>query len=159
MRAFRVTIDQEALSEVSEQTAPPEPPGIPTDAPAADGTALDLAMWDSVKDSGDVEQFLHYLQRFPEGEFAALARDRIAARSQTSIQSCPASRSTNAENVMRKRRRPTATTRQLRLLLFVQPLQLGPPRLQLFRRGVAANGAPYPAIETQPDWMLGIQLA
>jgi class 3 adenylate cyclase len=86
VRAFRVTIDQEALSEVSEQTAPPEPPGIPTDAPAADGTALDLAMWDSVKDSGDVEQFLHYLQRFPEGEFAALARDRIAARSQASTQ-------------------------------------------------------------------------
>jgi class 3 adenylate cyclase len=86
VRAFRVTVDQEALSEVPEQIAPPEPPGIPADAPTADGTALDLAMWYSVKDSGDVEEFLHYLQRFPEGEFAEIARDRIAARSQASTQ-------------------------------------------------------------------------
>jgi adenylate cyclase len=64
VRAFRVTINQEAVSEAPEETAPPQPPGIPTDPPAADSTALDLAMWETVSDSGDVEGFLHYLQRF-----------------------------------------------------------------------------------------------
>jgi adenylate cyclase len=82
VRAFRVTINQEAVAEAPEETAPPQPPGIPTDPPAADSTALDLAMWETVSDSGDVEGFLHYLQRFPEGEFAEIARDRITALSQ-----------------------------------------------------------------------------
>ena len=81
VRAFRVTINQEAVAEAPEETAP-QPPGIPTDPPAADSTALDLAMWETVSDSGDVEGFLHYLQRFPEGEFAEIARDRITALSQ-----------------------------------------------------------------------------
>jgi adenylate cyclase len=76
VRAFRVTIDQEAAAEETEETAPPEPTGISTDR-----TALDLAMGQTVQDSGDVEGFLHYLQRFPEGEFAEIARDRITALS------------------------------------------------------------------------------
>jgi adenylate cyclase len=81
VRAFRVTINQEAAAEETEESAPSEPTGIPTDPPA-DRTALDLAMWQTVKDSGDVEGFLHYLQRFPEGEFAEIARDRITALSE-----------------------------------------------------------------------------
>ena len=80
VRAFRVRINQEAAAEAPEDTAPPQPPGIPTDPP--DSTALDLAMWETVSDSGDVEGFLHYLKRFPEGEFAEIARDRITALSQ-----------------------------------------------------------------------------
>jgi hypothetical protein len=82
VRAFRVTINQEAVADAPEETAPPQPHRIPTDPPAADSTALDLAMWETVSDSGDVEGFLHYLQRFPEGEFAEIARDRITALSQ-----------------------------------------------------------------------------
>jgi adenylate cyclase len=81
VRAFRVTIDQRAAAEETEEAAPPEPTGIPTDPPA-DSTTLDLAMWQTVKDSGDVEGFLHYLQRFPEGEFAEIARGRITALSE-----------------------------------------------------------------------------
>jgi adenylate cyclase len=64
----------------TEETAPPEPTGIPTDPPA--DTALDLALWETVKDSSDVEEFLHYLQRFPDGAFAEIARDRITALSE-----------------------------------------------------------------------------
>jgi adenylate cyclase len=82
VRAFRVTINQEAVAKAPEETAPPQPSGIPTDPSAADSTALDLAMWETASDSGDVEGFLHYLQRFPEGEFAEIARDRITALSQ-----------------------------------------------------------------------------
>ena len=80
VRAFRVRINQDAAAEAPEDTAPPQPPGIPTDPP--DSTAHDLAMWETLSDSGDVESFLHYLQRFPEGEFAEIARDRITALSQ-----------------------------------------------------------------------------
>ena len=71
------------MPEAAEDTTPPpQPPGIPTDPPAADNTALDLAMWETVNDSNDVEGFLHFLQRFPEGEFAAIARNRITALSE-----------------------------------------------------------------------------
>jgi adenylate cyclase len=80
VRAFRVTINQTAVARPKD-TAPPETPGIPTDL-RADSTALDLALWETVKDSGDVEEFLRYLQRFPDGEFAEIARDRITALSQ-----------------------------------------------------------------------------
>jgi adenylate cyclase len=81
VRAFRVTIDQEAVDEAPEETAPPEIPGIPTDPPAK-SRALDFALWETVKDGSDVEEFLRYLQRFPDGEFAEIARDRITALSQ-----------------------------------------------------------------------------
>jgi adenylate cyclase len=82
VRAFRVTIDPEAVAEAPEETAPPQPPGIPSESRAAESTTLDLAMWETVSDSNDVEGFLHYLERFPEGEFAEIARNRITALSQ-----------------------------------------------------------------------------
>jgi adenylate cyclase len=85
VRAFRVTIDEEAVADALEEIALPQPPGIPTES-RAESTALDLAMWETVSDSSDVEGFLHYLQRFPEGEFAEIARDRITALSQTPSQ-------------------------------------------------------------------------
>jgi class 3 adenylate cyclase len=65
VRAFRVRINQEAAAEAPEDTAPPQPPGIPTDPP--DSTALDLAMWETVSDSGDVEGFLHLPAAFSGG--------------------------------------------------------------------------------------------
>jgi adenylate cyclase len=83
VRAFRVSIDREAVAEPREELAPPQPSGIPTEPPAAESTALELAMWETVSSSGDVEAFLHYLQRFPAGEFAEIARDRITALSHT----------------------------------------------------------------------------
>ena len=83
VRAFRVTIDREAVAEAPEDSAPPQSSGIRTEPPAAESTALELAMWETVSSSGDVEAFLHYLQRFPEGEFAEIARDRITALSHT----------------------------------------------------------------------------
>jgi NAD(P)-dependent dehydrogenase (short-subunit alcohol dehydrogenase family) len=43
---------------------------------------VDIAFWGSVRDSESVEELLRYLERFPEGQFAAPARDRIATLSQ-----------------------------------------------------------------------------
>jgi hypothetical protein len=44
---------------------------------AASAAAIDLAFWDSVKGSSNPADLQAYLQRFPNGSFAALARARI----------------------------------------------------------------------------------
>lgn len=48
-------------------------------AAAAPGSAvqLELQLWNDVKDSGSVEQIRAYLDRFPDGAFAALAKTRL----------------------------------------------------------------------------------
>ena len=82
VRAFRLTINDEAAPATAEDAPLPQPAGIPSDL-TSDSTALDLAMWQTVSDGEDVDGLLHYLQRFPEGEFAEVARNRITALSQT----------------------------------------------------------------------------
>jgi formylglycine-generating enzyme required for sulfatase activity/uncharacterized caspase-like protein len=51
-------------------------PPIATAAPA-DHAANDRAFWESVKDSKDPEEFKAYLDEFPSGRFAGLARTRL----------------------------------------------------------------------------------
>lgn len=85
IRAFRLRIADVAAGQdpPSAETAS-EPPEIPT-APAeiselsADtGAALELAFWESIKD-GSPAELESYLDRFPEGTFAALAKTRLDA--------------------------------------------------------------------------------
>ena len=40
-------------------------------------TRLELAFWDTIKDSTDPADFQAYLAQFPNGTFAALARIRV----------------------------------------------------------------------------------
>ncbi len=55
-------------------TAPsPVTPG----APVADQGVLELAFWEAIEESGNPAEFEAYLDRWPEGNFAALARIRI----------------------------------------------------------------------------------
>lgn len=57
---------------------PGEAASSPAQAPAAvDVAALDLAYWDRVKDSAEVEDLRSYLNRFPNGQFADLALRQI----------------------------------------------------------------------------------
>ncbi len=65
-----------------EETA--DEPGLPS-APAAiselsadNEVALELALWDSVKD-GSPAELESYLEQYPEGTFASLARTRLDA--------------------------------------------------------------------------------
>lgn len=59
--------------------AAPAPQHVPAAVPVqSDRTAIDLAFWSSVKDSSRVEELQAYLAQFPEGQFAALARARLA---------------------------------------------------------------------------------
>ena len=60
-----------------------DPPSIGTAQPPADTTnaAIELAFWDSIKGSKSAEDFNAYLQQYPNGNFAALARNRMAEMS------------------------------------------------------------------------------
>jgi serine/threonine-protein kinase len=62
-----------------------EPPEDPSEAPPASlaglpapGGEADKAFWDEVKDSKDADELALYLEQFPQGAFAALARKKIA---------------------------------------------------------------------------------
>lgn len=50
-----------------------------TAKPAADAAAIEIAFWDSVKASAEPADYRAYLEQFPNGRFAALAKNRIAA--------------------------------------------------------------------------------
>jgi len=60
-------IDQRALQAAQTRSAAPEQPD-----------AADRALWNEVKDTGSLAEFQFYLQRFPNGQFADIARARIA---------------------------------------------------------------------------------
>ena len=57
--------DEAALAAAAEADPAPEP------APEA----LDLAFWESIRDSERIEDFRAYLEQHPQGHFAALARN------------------------------------------------------------------------------------
>ncbi|HSV53260.1 MAG TPA: caspase family protein [Burkholderiaceae bacterium] len=42
-------------------------------------SSREIAYWENVKNSGSVQELQSYLERFPNGEFAAIARSRIAS--------------------------------------------------------------------------------
>jgi adenylate cyclase len=81
IRAFRLRIGEDAsaqeVSATGEIADPPKPVTI-SELSADNEVALELALWDSVKDSGPAE-LESYIERYPEGTFAALAKTRLAA--------------------------------------------------------------------------------
>lgn len=53
-------------------------PAAPVAAPSAmDPAVLELALWDSVKNSRNAEELGAYLEQYPKGQFAAVARSRL----------------------------------------------------------------------------------
>lgn len=62
----------EAPASVGEAAPPPAPR-------LAEAAAIELAYWESIKDSKDVADFSAYLEKYPGGQFVALARNRMAA--------------------------------------------------------------------------------
>jgi TPR repeat protein len=75
---------------VFNATAPPAP------AAAADERGVEIAFWESIKDSMSPADFAAYLKRYPNGAFAALARNRLAAP-QPEQQAMAATRMPNPE--------------------------------------------------------------
>jgi uncharacterized caspase-like protein len=58
-------------------TPPPAPPSTPQ-TPSVDGSAIDLAFWQWAEKKGTVAAYQAYLDRFPNGAFADLARLEVA---------------------------------------------------------------------------------
>ncbi len=56
----------------------------PKAADSNDPNSLELALWESIKDSDDPEDFNYYLRKFPNGKFAELARTRTGQSKPTS---------------------------------------------------------------------------
>lgn len=59
------------ISNIGGNSAPAQAPAT---ASATDPAALDLAFWNSIKDSKDPQEFAAYLEQYPAGQFASLAR-------------------------------------------------------------------------------------
>lgn len=58
---------------------PPAATTAPPTAPRAGAGDPEMLFWDSVRGSQDMADFRAYLERFPQGTFAPLARNRLAA--------------------------------------------------------------------------------
>ena len=84
IRAFRLRIGEDTSApqvsdneEIADSPEPPTPVTIP-ELSADNEVALELALWDSVKD-GSPAELESYLEQYPEGTFAPLARTRFDA--------------------------------------------------------------------------------
>jgi hypothetical protein len=56
-----------------------------TTKPSVDSGAMELSFWDSIKNSEETEDFKAYLQQYPHGTFAVLARRRIQSLQRKAI--------------------------------------------------------------------------
>ncbi|MET0624300.1 MAG: caspase family protein [Pyrinomonadaceae bacterium] len=67
-----------ALPKAAATPAPTVATGTPTPAPPArvDAAAVELAFWDTIKNSNDPEEYKDYLAKYPNGQFATIARRR-----------------------------------------------------------------------------------
>ena len=72
-----------ALARARLQEPIPDNPGKTAEASASDGTeqAIELAFWEAVCDAEDPHLLTAYLEKYPNGEFAVIARSRIEGRS------------------------------------------------------------------------------
>jgi hypothetical protein len=84
IRAFRLRVGEDkpkqSDSSLGETSASPEEPTAPAtiaELPAESEVALELAFWESVKD-GSASELEVYLEQYPDGTFASLARIRLA---------------------------------------------------------------------------------
>lgn len=83
VRVFRLLPD--GPPPAPPETAPPVEAAVPDAAEAAavplvaavDPKAVELALWESIKDSERAGDFESYLEQYPEGTFAAVARSRL----------------------------------------------------------------------------------
>jgi hypothetical protein len=74
---------------VFNSTSAPRPTAAPTAAPAGPSTDMALTIerefWVSVRDSNRAEDIQAYLEKYPSGNFAALARNRLQAMKPTQV--------------------------------------------------------------------------
>jgi hypothetical protein len=66
---------------------------VPSGGSFVDPAAIELSFWDTIKTSTNPDDFKAYLEKYPEGQFAALARNRI-----NSVQAAKSEENTRAMN-------------------------------------------------------------
>ena len=71
--AFTALAEARRQALIEEQAAPPEPATTDPDV-----GAVELAFWDTMKDSDNPAMYEAYLERYPDGAFAALAKVRLS---------------------------------------------------------------------------------
>jgi len=71
--AFTALAEARRQALLQEQQAPAEPATTDPDL-----VAVELAFWDTVKDSDNPAMYEAYLERYPDGAFAALAKVRLS---------------------------------------------------------------------------------
>jgi adenylate cyclase len=89
VRVFRVCFDPNGMTELTPNEPVPPPADGPSiinnNSPVAEGAEpLELVFWQSVEASDDPEEYRAYLEKFPEGAFAALAEARLTNPSEES---------------------------------------------------------------------------
>ena len=80
MTSFGDSLDKSKAIAGYVAALPPYAEAVPV--PAAQSvapTSIDLAFWDSIKNSANPVDFQAYLRKFPNGSFESLARSRLAA--------------------------------------------------------------------------------
>ncbi len=105
-------------------------------AAAFNPAAIELSFWESVKNSLDPEDFKEYLGKYPSGQFAGLARRRIAslesaAKASANLSQEPANPTTNFPTNGRHKILPSPSTRYRQI------------NSQLFRLSVPDNWRDY----------------
>ncbi|ANY82073.1 adenylate cyclase [Microvirga ossetica] len=78
VRAFRILFDPDGTTELREAPAAPEPALSGSGVSDVPQDAIELEFWQSVQASGEADEYGAYLERYPDGIFAPLARDRLA---------------------------------------------------------------------------------
>lgn len=80
-RPFATIEGYKAEELVIAATAGAKPPTEIASSPASvDPVAIELSFWDSIKNSTNPDDFKAYLDKYPDGQFAALARNRAQAQ-------------------------------------------------------------------------------
>ena len=103
IRAFRLrvgadTSDQDVSGRLEEIPGAPEGPTGPTtisELSAESEVSLELALWESVKD-GNPAELESYLEQYPDGTFASLARTRLDAAARSPADPTPADTAADA---------------------------------------------------------------
>lgn len=77
VRAFRLVFERAGpkIAPLPSEVEKPPEPRKPLDPIEVE---IELAFWNSVRDSGDVAMFKAYLEKYPDGEFKPLALIRLA---------------------------------------------------------------------------------
>jgi adenylate cyclase len=84
VRVFRLVFDPNGVTDLfaSEASEKPEASEIGTGTGSADADTLEMTFWQSVQAGDDPAEYQAYLDRYPEGLFADLARARLEVPAQ-----------------------------------------------------------------------------